>query len=187
MKIKANIVVLLISLILFVLTSYMITQTYALFETNGSADSQLEIGKWEIKINDHDISLDEKITLDDFIYVNGEHTQDNFFAPGSSLIFDIVIDASTTDVSVLYNLTIDDTAIQEHPNITFKIENIDTDEVIDGTDFEGIIRLNDEKRITTVRVTLNWENVLEYDEIDTDLIDGELEFDMNVNFEQYIE
>ena len=115
------------------------------------------------------------------------HTEDGYFAPGSSAVFDIVIDARETDVSVLYDLSIDDEAIQSYPNIAFSITNLNTNETLDTNSYEGIIRLNDQNRVVTLRISLDWQDVLEYDESDSSLIGGELEFILNANFKQYIE
>lgn len=187
MKLKINNAIILTALVLLIITMVMITRTYALFETNGTADKNIEIGKWKIKLNNNDVSLTEAITLNDFQYTNGVHTEDGYFAPGSSAVFDIVIDARETDVSVLYNLSIDDEAIQSYPNIAFSITNLNTNETLDTNSYEGIIRLNDQNRVVTLRISLDWQDALEYDESDSSLIGGELEFILNANFKQYIE
>lgn len=186
MKFKINKLIILIGLFLSIITLAMITSTYALFETNGTADKNIEIGKWKIKLNNNDVSLTEAITLNDFQYTNSTHTENGYFAPGSSAIFDIVIDASETDVSVLYDLSIDDEAIQSYPNITFSITNLNTNETLDTNNYDGIISLNDQNRVITLRITLDWHDILEYDESDSSLIGGELEFVLNANFKQYI-
>ena len=187
MKFNVKIICVFFSMVLFIVTFALITSTYALFETNGVAEKNIEIGKWNIKLNNNDVSLEEVITLNDFQYTNGEHTEDGYFAPGSSAVFDIIIDARETDVSVLYDLSINDEAIQSYPNITFSITNMNTNETLDSNIYDGIIRLNDQNRVVTLRISLNWENALVYDETDSNLIGEELEFVLDANFKQYIE
>ena len=160
--------------------------TYALFETNGSADSELDVGKWKIMLNGNDVALTETVSINNFRYVNGSHTQNGYFAPGSNAYFDIIIDASQSDVSVQYDLSIDDSAIADYPNIYFSYYDLSTDDTVVDTDYSGIIRLSESNVPTTIRVYITWDNQTAYDELDTSLIDGELSFTINADFKQYI-
>lgn len=183
---KIEFKVLLLGVFLLLVTSLVIVETYALFETNGVANKNMELGKWKILLNQNDISQTRTITLNDFQYTNGEHTDNNYFAPGTTAYFDIVMDAHLSDVSVIYNLSINNSQIVGHPNIHLTFENMDTNQVIQDNEIEGIIGLNDTNRIVTLRVSLIWENTLQYDELDTELIGEELEFVITANFKQYI-
>ena len=91
-----------------------------------------------------------------------------------------------SDVSVIYNLSINNSQIVGHPNIHLTFENMNTNQVIQDNEVEGVIGLNDTNRIVTLRVSLIWENTLQYDELDTELIGEELEFVITANFKQYI-
>ena len=182
-KLKNKIFLLAIFIALF--TMLISFQTYALFETNGIANKEMEIGNWNIKLNNNDISQTRTISLDDFIYVNGQHTESNYFAPGSTAYFDISIDTSLSDVSVEYQLDIDDTPIEDYPNITFNITNLDTAEVVNSNTYSGIIRLSDASHIVNIRITLVWSNISQYNESDTSLIGENLEFVIDANFSQY--
>ena len=177
----------LIVFIALLITILSISNTFALFETNSYANKDFNIGVWEILLNNNDISLANTITLNQFQYSTSSHTEDNYFAPGRSATFDIVIDASLCDVSVSYDLEIDtDEIILNHPNIDFSITNVNTNEVITNNTYNGIISLNDQNRTVTLRMAVTWNNNVLYDENDTDLIDGSLEFLINANFEQYL-
>lgn len=175
-----------ISLILLLITSLVAVDTYALFETNASASGNLTIGRWNIKINDNDITQTQTISLNDFVYNNSNHTQAGYFAPGNEAYFDVEIDASLTDVSVLYSIDIDDSSLSGHPNIYFNVENLDTEEVINEFPMEGVIGINDLNREITLRIYLIWDDVSTYDDNDTLLIDGDLEFVITANFKQYL-
>ena len=183
---KKNTVFIILALFMAILTVTVAVETYALFETNAYIDKNIEIAKWKIKVNGTNISEQRTISLSDFTYINGSHTQNNYFAPGSTLYFDIVIDASNSDVSVLYDLDVDDAAIAEHSNIQFKITNLSTNEEILDNHYSDLIMLNDSNRVVTLRINLVWENLDTYDEADTNLIGQELEFTINANFEQYV-
>lgn len=175
-----------ISLFLLIFTTLVIIDTFALFETNATASSNLEIGKWHISLNGEDISLSETITLDNFTYSGSTHTESGYFAPGMSAIFDIEIDASLSDVSVAYDFLIDDSSIDDYDNIYFSIKNMDTNTEITSSSYSGISYLNDQDRVVNLRISLVWEDDPDYDESDTSLIGEELTFNINANFEQYI-
>ena len=175
-----------IVIIAVTLTIFSIVNTFALFETNGYSDTEMEIGKWKIYVNDVDISVANTITLDDFVYSASSHTDDGYFAPGRSATFEIEIDASESEVAIEYSLEIDDSAIEDHPNISFSITNLDTNQVINDTEYTGVINLNDSDRTINLSIALNWANNTLYDEDDTELIGEELEFLIQANFKQYL-
>jgi len=180
---KSRIVALALFIALF--TTLAVLKTYALFETNSSADKELEIGRWDIKLNNIDVVQTRTISLNNFIYTNGQHTESNYFAPGSSAYFDIIIDTSLSDVSVEYQLEIDDTIIEDYDNINFSIENLSTHVVTNSNTYGGIIRLSDVSHIVSLRIYLTWSNSAQYDESDTTLIGEDLDFVINANFSQY--
>ena len=173
-------------ILLFVITVITISGTYALFETNANGDANFEVGKWIIKLNNRDISLEKLITLDDFVYVNSTHVEDGYFAPTSKAEFEINIDASQTDVSVEYTLDIDDSSLDDYPNIYFKILDLDTNQEMTQSTTSGIMYLNDTNRTKHLKLILEWDNDEEYDELDTSLINQTLRFNMTANFKQYL-
>lgn len=175
----------LIAIITLLITVFSIVSTFALFETNASGDGIMEIGKWKIYLNDVDISTANTITLNDFVFSGSNHTQNGYFAPGSSATFDIEIDASESDVSIAYNLDIDDSVLDDHPNIAFSITNLNTNQSISSNTYSGVIGINDQNRVIQLRISLVWTNNVSYDENDTALIGEELEFLITADFEQY--
>ncbi|MBQ1813150.1 MAG: hypothetical protein II119_04315 [Bacilli bacterium] len=177
----------LILLIAFVLifTLLVFVDTFALFETVGVANKDLEIGKWSIVLNDIDISTERVITLDDFSYSQSSHTEPGYFAPGMSATFDIVIDTTLSDVSVAYTLDIDGESLEDYPNIYFSIRDMDTNQEIISNTYSNIIRLSDQNKIKTIRISLTWDNDTQYDESDTSLIGQDIEIPINANFIQY--
>ena len=169
-----------------IVTLLAIVDTFALFETNGTSTAELEIGKWHIELNGEDISLEDEITLDDFTYSQSSHTDSGYFAPGMSALFDIEIDASLSDVSVSYDLLIDDSILEDYENIYFSIKNMDTNQEINSNSYSGVINLNDLNRTVNLRISLIWEDDSDYDESDTSLIGEDLEFVINADFKQYL-
>ena len=175
-----------VSIVCLLITMLMFTDTYGLFETNSLATSKLSIGKWDIKVNGDDISLSEMITLSDFVYSTNQHVDDGYFAPGRSAEFEVDIDTSLSDVSVEYSLEIDDSQIQEYPNIYFSIKDMDTNEEITTNSCGGIILLSANNRVKKLKIYINWDNQSQYDVSDTSTIGKNLEFIINANFQQYL-
>ncbi len=186
MKDNIKVKILIVALFVLLMTTLVIFQTYALFETNGNATKTLDIGDWSILLNNVDVSQSRTITLNDFHYTNGSHTRSNRFAPGSSAYFDLVIDASDSQVSVEYDLEIDDSAIEDYPNIYFSITDMGSNQVLDSNTYSGTILLSSQNRVTTLRITLIWDNDPDYDETDTSLIGGNLAFTIDADFKQYL-
>ena len=174
------------AVILLGITVLVISNTFALFETNASGNTEFQIGKWVIKLNNRDISLDKIITLDDFVYVNSNHVEQNYFAPTSKAEYEIDIDANETDVSVEYTLDIDDSDISEYPNINFKILDLNTNEEIDDTTLSGIMYQNESNKTKRLKLVLEWENDGLNDESDTSLIGQNLSFKIYLDFKQYL-
>ena len=178
--------IMVMALFVLLITVFFIVETYALFETNANGNGELEIGKWVILLNNNDVTETRTITLNDLVYVNGTHTENGYFAPGSQAYFDLEIDASNSDVSIAYQLDIDDSALDEYPNIYFTATNLDSGDTSNTDSYNGLIRLSDSNRVHNIKITLMWDNQLEYDESDTSLIDKDLEFTITANFIQSI-
>ena len=174
------------ALVALIFTMFVIADTYGLFETNAVALKNLDIGMWQILVNDVDVITSNTISLDDFNYSASQHTEDGYFAPGMNLYFDVVIDMTSTDVSVLYELEIDDTDIQDFDNIYFSILDVDSNQILNSNSYDGISLLSDNGRIKTLRIYLNWDNDPDYDESDSSLINEELDFTISASFMQYL-
>ena len=84
-----------------------LANTYALLETNAKAGITEDVGKWQIKINNTDISqgLSNSFNINDFVYTDNANVDDNVIAPGRKGYFDIIIDPTGTDVSIRYDIT----------------------------------------------------------------------------------
>ncbi len=96
------------------------------------------------------------------------------------------IDASGCETSVQYSIVIDDSALEDYPNIHFKIIDLDTNVEMNESSTSGIMYLNDTNKTKNLKLVLEWDNEAEYDESDTSLIDQTLQFNVNANFKQYL-
>ena len=186
MKDKTSYKLILIALFVLLVTTLIVVETYALFETNASGNTEFDIGRWIIYLNNNDVKTARTISLSNFTYVNGSHTQNGYFAPGSEAYFDLIIDASNSDVSVEYSLEIDDSVLTDYPNIYFTVTDLSNNQPVVGSTYNGLIRLSDQSKVDSLRITLVWDDQIQYDDNDTSLIGEDLEFVITANFIQSI-
>ena len=117
-------------LIMLIISFFQITSMFALYKEQLEGEYSTLLGVWAIKVNETDISsggqnLTFNITEGQLGYVSSEYIQAGKIAPGGQAYFDIEIDPTNTDVSIIYKIDVESNATG------IKITEI-TDE-IDGT------------------------------------------------------
>lgn len=181
MKNKKNnvkLLLIIISLVMLVITLYVITNTYALFFSEAKGTMQANLAKWEIEINKTDISNNKtkEFIIDTINISKNNFTEDNHIAPGGTGYFDIVINLKDTDVSVRYDLSINTESLKENSKI--KINSIEllekTNTFIQTGDYcyTSVIPLENIKNgnnVNTIRITFEWENDETNNEADTNI------------------
>lgn len=152
MKFKLNrkykILIALISL-MFLLTT--IEETYAKYVTSATADTNINISRWNIKINNADIQNNSNFS-DSIIpeFLGTDYVNSNIIAPGSEGKFDITIDGTQTDTAYKLNLNIDisDKSDVKDLIITKYTINNDPTEYQYNDTLETTYQINDNKTIT---------------------------------------
>ena len=175
----------LLSLFAFLVLCTYIVDTYGLFETNGTGTSNFSIGRWVILLNGSDININRELTLSNFSYTGNQHIQSGYFAPGGTGTFDLIIDASDTDVALEYSITFDTTALLDHPNMTLTITNTDTNQVVQGGAYSGTMLLTDNREIS-LQIAIDWQNDPSYDANDSVLIDDPISIGVDIEFRQLL-
>ena len=107
---KLKLLLIVLSCILTVLTAYIIVKTYAVFESNLSTTAQISVGKWRIAVNEDDVtsgSLHE-FTIDNINIDQNANVKQGKFAPGMTGDFQIEILPQDTQVSIRYDIFVDD-------------------------------------------------------------------------------
>ena len=178
---------LLSGILLLLLTSLTIIDTYGLFETNGEATSNFEVGKWQIKLNGEDVTLDEDISINDFEYEVSSHTEEGYLAPGGKASLDLVIDYSNTDTALSYEIDIDTSDLEDFPNLVLKVYNNKTNEEITGETITGTCLLNVVDKTEELRLELEWINDEEYDLNDINVLEKNVSLKVHMHFSQLSE
>ena len=184
-------------LIIILLTGYMIftvaKNTYALFETEGVAIVEESLAKWVITVNDVKVTATSKqFVVNNFEYTTSEYVRDDKLAPGGSCYFDIIIDATNTDVSVKYVIDFDFSIIQNYDFIQTEVIDLTNGDVIKTgiNQYTGVLDIEEIKKgqTKTLRVNLTWNNDEQNNENDSELgltEDASLTIPVNVNLTQY--
>ena len=195
-------------LIMLIITLFQIANMYALYKDQLEGEYTNLLGVWAIKVNETDISsgddnLTFNMTEDNLTYLDSEHVKSQKMAPGTQAYFEIVIDPTNTDVSVLYTLNIKLDAVTTAKLKLVNVENyfqkpgeteqLTNDEVYTNNEtnvHESIIplaRIND-KYINHVRLYFEWENIEENNASDSELgqtEDAKISIPLEINLKQY--
>lgn len=175
---------------------YGIIQIYAVFQSEVSGTVNLVKGVWQIKVNQTDISngVNKEFTVNNIEVQNNEHVKPGNLAPGLSGIFHISIDPRSTDVSVRYDVSLNQENLT-NKNITIKaISETDQGKTLIKTDentYTGIISLEEIKQgiQNTIEVEIEWKDDETNDEEDTNMgiqEDYTLEIPIIVHVSQYL-
>ena len=193
-------------LIMLIITFFQIANMYALYKEQLQGDYTNLLGVWAIKVNGVDISSGEEnltftMTEDNLQYMPSNSVKDGKIAPGRQACFEIIIDPTNTDVSILYTLKIKLSEITEAKMSLVQVENYfqkdgSTDEVTNETVYTGteshtavipIGKIN-EKYINHIKLYFEWSNIEENNESDSTLgatDSAKLSVPLEINLKQY--
>ena len=182
-----------IAVILFI----EIIRTYALFETNKEISVSSNIAKWNIKVNNTMVtnSNNENTTfsLGSIDWNSGGHVREGKAAPGSTGTFEIEIDPTNTQVSFVYELTIDTSNLNNKEFVISNVNETNNNYFIRTGEntYIGIARLSDnqEGQKYNIEINITWNNNEENNEKDYELgKKAELEINIPVSLKvsQYV-
>lgn len=137
-----------------------IQQTYAKYLDTKSGDTDFNIAKWKITVNNKDIT--EASTMSSLItpvYTENENVAKDVIAPGSEGYFDLDIDASETEVSFKYTITAtssENSAVTDLKITGYSLNNNSKIEVDGTSEISNQVNYNDENKSLTLRVYFKW-------------------------------
>lgn len=192
--IKKILVILAIFMAIF--TIYKIANTYALFETKMSGMIKPTIGRWNITVNGTDVTsgTTQEFAMDTFNIEESQYTKNGKIAPGMKGNFEIAILPQNTQVSIRYDISINDTELAGQQIKLTTVEETANNNIIIKTGentYTGIILLNnmstDYEEI--IKIEFVWENKEEFNEQDTTIgivYNSNLSLPITVNIKQYL-
>lgn len=144
--------------------TYLFQTSYAKYKKQIDGNAQFSIAQWNIILNNENIN--GKNTLENNItptYDDNEFVEDNVIAPGSTGYIDLLIDASTVDVTFDYTLQTsipEESAIQDLKitHYQYNPESPNSEKLAyDNTQpLTGTILHN--TKLTTIRLYIIWDD-----------------------------
>lgn len=192
MKSKFKVLIVIITL---AFSLSIMSNTYSRYVADATGDVELTFAKWQILINNNDITNEETrtIAVTPTILAN-ENVAANKLAPSSIGYYDIEIDPTNVETSFNYQVTISD--IEEMPDLLITkyqiiIDGVTTEYEIEDNTIEGTLNYGDEDfDVFTLRIFFEWydeEGNTMSDEDDTTLSQQEtISIETNITFEQKI-
>lgn len=183
-------------LCIILLIIYGVIRIYALFHSELGASVQLENGTWNININETDITkgTDIQFEINNVTVEENEHVKPGNIAPGLTGTFKININPNDTNVSVRYDIHLDDEKLT-NPNIQIKSikETLNGNELVktDQNTYTGIISLEKIQQGTTNEITVEVEWMESEDNHEEDIAlgttwDAEYQIPITVHVCQYL-
>lgn len=186
MKLNRKITFLLALLALFYCVS-LIQSTYAKYLSTADADTNITIARWNILVNNQDISQNSNFSeVLEPTFTGNENIKEGVIAPTATGYFDITLDGSTTDVSFSYDISLSEADDNTVTDLKITKYEIDGHSYTYNGPISGNILLNDQNRTLTVRVYVEWVDQTD-DETMTNVDDttaansGVAKFKVNVN------
>lgn len=143
-------------------TIVTINKTYAKYKTDISGESNINVARWRILVNNQDIrnNSDTKAIITPTLMEN-ENIKEGVIAPTSVGYFDIIIDCSSADVSFSYEIGTAVNATSSVNDIVVTGYSIDDGEVIE-IDNDSVISNNvynrDNVNTISLRVYIKWDD-----------------------------
>lgn len=188
---KIKIVVACLSLFLLI---NIVQDTYAKYNTEALGDANLNISRWQIRVNNQDIISDSFLTnVITPVLISNPHVKSGTMAPLSQGYFDLVLNYANVDVSFEYEISseISELSSVTDLKVTGYSENGGTTVPVTGDlSLTDIILLNETVRNKTLRVYITWEDSIDetMDNSDDTMASinlGKAILSVNVRFTQY--
>ena len=194
-------------LIMLIISLLQIANMYALYKQENQGDYSNLLGVWSIKVNGADISSGDQnltfnMTEDNLIYLDSARVKRQKMAPGTQAYFEIIIDPTNTDVSVIYQLDMQfeqlttkmklvkvENWFQKSGNEE-KIENTDISTNLASNTYKAVIpisKIND-KYLNHVKLYFEWINDENNNAVDSEIGQTEnakISVPLKINLKQY--
>lgn len=161
-------ILLLSALFFLVVCFYFMQETYAKYVTTSEGKINAKIARWNIKVNETDIKNNASLTQDIIpTFEKSENIAENVIAPTIKGYFDLNIDASAVDVSLTYQILIEENDLISDFIITgYQIDDGNLINLTNTNEITNDILLDEVNRVQTIRIYFEW-----YDETDNKMDD----------------
>ena len=150
MKKKAIIIV---AILVAIILSFIGGQTYSKYVTEVRGDGTAQIATWDFKVNGQKEEVQTiplSSTYDSSTLVNGK------IAPGTEGVFQIIVDATGSDVGIDYKIKFADETTKP-ANLKFYYQEVEYDSILElGDALSGTINADDENKAKTFDIKWKW-------------------------------
>ena len=149
---KKKTALLVICLLLAIILSFMIGKTFSKYISEVKGTGTAEIANWVFKVNGKEDVIQNVNLLSTY---DNETLINNKVAPGTSGSFNIIVDATGSDVGIDYAIQFLNES-EKPQNLIFTYDDKQYTTIQDlEEDLSGTINANDENKSRTI--TINWE------------------------------
>lgn len=151
---KSKKIILAIAVLLCILLAFIGGQAYAKYITEIKGNGIAEVATWSFKVNDQKEHIQEIKLASTY---NNETLVNNKIAPGTSGNFNIIVDATGSEVGIKYNIVFSDEA-NKPTNLKFIYEDQEYDSIQDlENNLSGVINANEENKTKTLNIGWKWD------------------------------
>lgn len=172
-----NRILLLVIMCIIVVLIYEVMHIYAIFHSEIEGNVKLKNGIWNIYVNGTEISkgTETSFTIDNINLEGNENVKEGKLAPGLSGNFSISINPTETNVSVKYELSLDQKALEDTD--FFKIKSVEEEQkgselIRTGENtYTGIIPLEEIQAGVShkIKIYIEWNDDGTHDAEDTEM------------------
>ncbi len=151
--------VLLLAFVSLFLCIVTLQDTYAKYTSAVNETTSAAIARWRILVNDYDIRNSATTSnLITPVFAGTENIASGVIAPTATGYFDIVVDATGTDLSFIYDISIANSEDSLVSDIVITGCSLNGQALsISDNRVSGTIRLSDQ-RVNTIRVFIEWND-----------------------------
>lgn len=151
---KKKKILLIIAILLVILVSFFCGRAFAKYKAEVKGSGTAEIANWVFKVNGKEDQI-QKIDL--LSTYDNETLVDNKIAPGTSGKFDIILDATGSDVGVNYQVKFLNES-EKPQNLIFVYDNNEYSTIQDlEQNLTGTIDANEENKTRTITIEWKWK------------------------------
>lgn len=137
----------------------LIQSTYAKYVSSATNNTNITIARWNILVNNQDVVSNSNFVNNITpVFTGNTNVADGKIAPTATGYYDITIDASNTDVSLSYTVSIEESELNTVTDIevySYTINSVTTDYTVPIT---GQIKHNDANKTATIRFNVRWKD-----------------------------
>ena len=151
---KKKKILIVLAIIAIIVLAFLGGHAYAKYFTKIKGTGLAEIATWSFKVNGE---MEQIQTINLASTIDNETLVDNKIAPGTKGNFNIVIDATDSDVGINYNISFSDES-NKPTNLKFIYNEQEYQSIEELADnLSGIINANDEEKTRTLNIGWEWK------------------------------